>query len=104
MSADGAARLMNLLGLSEDELCQVLDADPLTLLSGQLEQVTQLRILLDLLGEAEERAGAAMLKRWVRSSGPHGRPIDALLARDFRRFEDALDDLADRGFVIRGGG
>jgi hypothetical protein len=95
---------MNLLGLSEDELCQILDADPLTLLSGQLEQVAQLRILLDLLAEAEERAGQATLKRWVRASGPHGRPIDALLRRDFGRFEDALDDLAGRGFVIRGGG
>lgn len=95
---------MNLLGLSEDELCQVLDADPLTLLSGQLEQVGQLRILLDLLAEAEERAGAPTLRRWVRASGPHGRPIEALLARDFGRFEDALEDLAGRGFVIRGGG
>jgi hypothetical protein len=95
---------MNLLGLSEDELCQVLDADPLTLLSGQLEQVSQLRILLDLLAEAEERATAATLRRWVRASGPHGRPIEALLARDFGRFEDALEDLAGRGFVIRGGG
>jgi hypothetical protein len=104
VSADGAARLMHLLGLSEDELCQVLDADPLTLLSGQLEQVSQLRILLDLLAEAEERAGAATLRRWVRASGPHGRPIEALLARDFAQFEDALDDLAGRGFVIRGGG
>jgi hypothetical protein len=44
-----------------------------------------------------------MLRRWVRASGPSGRPIDALLARDFGRFEDALDELAARGFVIRGG-
>ena len=95
---------MDLLGLSEDELCRVLDSDPLTLLSGQLEQVTQLRILLDLLAEAEQRAGAATLRRWVRTQGPHGRPIDALLERDFGRFEDALGELAQRGFVIRGGG
>jgi hypothetical protein len=95
---------MNLLGLSEDELCQVLDADPLTLLSGQLQQVAQLRILLDLLAEAEARTSPAALRGWVRSRGPHGRPVDALLARDFARFEDALEDLADRGFVIRGGG
>jgi hypothetical protein len=103
MSANEAAQLMDLLGLNEDELCQVLDTDPLTLLSGQLEQVTQLRILLDLLADAQERASAAMLRRWVRASGPSGRPIDALLARDFGRFEDALDELAARGFVIRGG-
>lgn len=94
---------MDLLGLSDDELCQVLDADALTLLSGQLEHDAQLRILLDLLAEAEERASSATLKRWVRASGPHGRPIDTLLAHDFARFEDALDELARRGFVIRGG-
>ena len=92
---------MDLLGLSEDELCTVLDADALTLLSGQLEHSSQLRILLDLLDEASERAGATVLRRWVRASGPAGRPIDALLRRDFAAFEDALADLSDRGFVLR---
>jgi len=82
----------------------VLDADPLTLLSGQLDHRPELGILLDLLAEAEERAGAPVLKRWVRAEGPSGRPIDMLLARDFARFEDALTTLAERGFVIRGGG
>ena len=56
-----AARLMELLGLSEDELCRVLDVDPLTLLSGQLEHRGELPILLDLLDEAAERAGPAVL-------------------------------------------
>lgn len=104
MSASGAAQLMDLLGLSEDELCRVLDSDPLTLLSGQLEHVTQLRILLDLLAEAGERTSPGALRNWVRAQGPHGRPIDALLERDFGRFEDQLEELASRGFVIRGGG
>jgi hypothetical protein len=99
-----AARLMELLGLSEDELCRVLDVEPLTLLSGQLEHRGELPILLDLLDEASERAGPAVLKRWARATGPNGRPIDALLRRDFGAFEDALGDLADRGFVLRGGG
>ena len=49
---------MELLGLSEDELCRVLDADPLTLLSGQLDHRPEVPILRDLLAEAEERAGA----------------------------------------------
>jgi hypothetical protein len=40
----------------------------------------------------------------VRREGPAGRPIDALLARDFGAFEDALATLAERGFVLRGGG
>jgi hypothetical protein len=101
--ADGAARLMELLGLSEEELCRVLDVDPLTVLSGQLEHRGELPILLGLLGEAEEQAGPAVLRRWLRASGRAGRPIDALLARDFAAFEDALAELAERGFVLRGG-
>lgn len=95
---------MSLLGLTEDELCTTLAADPLELLSGQLDHRPELRILLDLLAEAEERAGAAVLRRWVRANGPTGRPLDALLRRDFGAFEDQLAELADRGFVLRGGG
>jgi hypothetical protein len=93
-----------MLGLSEDELCRTLGVDPLTLLSGQLDHRPELPILLDLLADAEERAGAPMLRRWVRATGPRGRPIDLLVGQDFARFEDALEDLAARGFVLRGGG
>ena len=99
-----AARLMELLGLSEDELCGVLDADPLTVVSGQLDHRPELSILLDLLAEPAAEAGPAVLQRWVRAAGPAGRPIDALLARDFTAFEDALSELSARGFVLRGGG
>lgn len=102
--SDRALRLMELLGLSEDELCRILDVEALTLLSGQLDHRAELPILLGLLDEASERAGPALLRRWVRSSGPAGRPLDALLSRDFGAFEDALDDFAQRGFVLRGGG
>lgn len=104
MSEGGAraAALMDLLGLSEDELCQVLDVDPLSLLSGEVDHATQLPILFEMTREARERVGAGMLQRWVRASGRHGRPIDALTSRDFARFEDALDDLADRGLVLGG--
>lgn len=102
--ADQAHALMELLGLSEDELCQVLAVDPLSLLSGQVRHAAELPILLALLREAEERAGAAVLRRWVRAGGPAGRPVDALLARDFAAFEDAVEELSARGFVLRGGG
>ena len=102
--ADRAARLMDLLGLNEEELCGTLGVDPLTLLSGQLEHRTELPVLLALLDDASERAGPAVLRRWVRARGSNGRPIDALLSRDFAAFEDALAELADRGFVLRGGG
>ena len=94
---------MDLLGLSEDELCVVLDVDPLSLLSGQLEHRPELSILLDLLDEASERAAPAVLRRWVRASGPQGRPLDHLLARDFAGIEDDLADLAAHGFRLRGG-
>ena len=102
--SERAARLMELLGLSEDELCTVLAVDPLTLLSGQLEHSAELPILLDLLDDAGQRAGSGVLARWVRVAGPAGRPIDALLRRDFGAFEDAVAELAARGFVLRSGG
>ena len=95
---------MDMLGLTEDELCRVLDTDPLTLLSGQLDHRGELPILLDLLDEASERAGPAVLARWVRAAGPSGRPIDALLRRDFAAFESQLAELAERGFVLISGG
>ena len=82
----------------------MLEADPLTLLSGQLEHRAELPILLDLLEDARERASAQMLRRWVRSGRSGSRPIDALLRRDFAAFENALAELAERGFVLRGGG
>ena len=79
----------------------MLDAGPLELISGDLDHKPELPILLDLLAEAEERAGAPVLRRWVRASGPAGRPLDLLLARDFGAFEDALATLAQRGFILR---
>ena len=45
---------------------------------------------------------ATVLPRWVRAGSPA--PLDHLLARDFGAFEDALATLAERGFVLRGGG
>jgi hypothetical protein len=95
---------MELLGLSEDELCIVLDTDPLTLLSGQLDDRGQLPILLDLVEEASGQSGEGLLRRWVRSTSRAGRPLDLLLRRDFAAFEDALAELGERGFILRGGG
>ena len=99
-----AQHLQELLGLSDEELLAVLDEDPLTVLTGELDHKPELPILLDLLAEAEERAGAPVLRRWVRAQGPAGRPLDSLLARDFGAFENALGTLAERGFVLRSGG
>jgi hypothetical protein len=99
-----AARLMETLGLSDDELCSILDVDPLSLLSGQLDHRPELSILLSLLDDISEQVSGSTLRRWVRATGPVGRPIEALTRRDFAAFEDAVDELRGRGFVIRGGG
>ena len=99
MTSTAAALLMDRLGLTEDELCAALDVDPLSVISGELDHKPQLPILLTLTQEAAER----VLPRWVRSTGPNGRPLDHLLARDYAAFEDDLQSLADRGFVLRGG-
>ncbi|HLH64600.1 MAG TPA: hypothetical protein VKV27_02770 [Solirubrobacteraceae bacterium] len=99
--SERAARLMELLGLSEEELCTILDADPLSVVSGQLEHRHELAILDALLSEARERLSSAALRSWLRAPGAAGRPLDALLARDFQSFEDALEQLAQRGFVPR---
>ena len=95
---------MDRLGLTEDELCVVLDVDPLTVIAGELDHKPQLPILLALTQEAAERVATGVLPRWVRSTGPNGRPLDHLLARDYPAFEDDLQALAERGFVLRGGG
>ena len=102
MTSTAAAVLMDRLGLTEDELCAVLGVDPLTVIAGDLDDKPQLPILLALTGEAAERVGEDVLRRWVRAQGPSGRPLDSLLARDFGAFEDALGTLAERGFVIGG--
>ena len=77
---------MDRLGLTEDELCGVLDVDPLTVIAGELDHKPQLPILLALTGEAAERVGEDVLRRWVRASGPGGRPLDHLLAGDYPAF------------------
>jgi hypothetical protein len=101
MTATAAAVLMERLGLDEDELCAALGADPLTLVSGELDHKPQLPILLALTEEAATNVHPAAFRRWIRTSGPAGRPLDHLLERDYAAFEDALDQLAQRGFVIR---
>ncbi len=101
MTGTAAAVLMQRLGLEEDELLTVLDADPLSVVSGALDDKPQLPILLALTEEAAGRVHADALRRWVRTSGPSGRPLDHLLARDYGAFEDAISALEARGFVVR---
>ncbi len=93
---------MTRLGLSDDELMTMLDADPLSVITDELSHRPEIGILLALTQEAEERAGGEVLRRWLRVGDP--RPVDLLLSREFGAFEDALAELANRGFVIRAGG
>lgn len=95
---------MERLGLTDEELCTVLAVDPLSLIAADLDHRPELAILLDLTAQAEEAVGGGLLRRWLRTSGPTGRPVDHLLARDFGAFEDDLAGLEKRGYVIRGGG
>jgi hypothetical protein len=103
MTPTAAALLMERLGLDEDELCAALDVDPLTLIAGELDHKPQLAILLALTEDAAERVAPGVLQRWIRSKGPNGRPIDHLLVRDYAAFEDDLQALEQRGFVLRSG-
>ena len=95
---------MERLGLTDEELCAVLDVDPIAVITGDLDHRPELPILLVLTAEAAETIGGASLRRWVRTSGPRGRPLDLLLARDFAGFEDAVGELTARGFVVRASG
>jgi hypothetical protein len=101
--ANPAADLMERLGLSDDELCEVLAADPLAVLTGDLAHRPELQILLDLTAEAAEQVGPGVLRSWLRRRGPGGIPFEHLRTRDFAAFEDDLEVLARRGFVLGGG-
>ena len=96
-----AARLQEILGLSDDELLDVLGTDPIALVSGDADLLPAVPVLQALAAEAEERVGGPVLRRWMRATGPAGRPLDLLLRRDFAAFEDALAVLAERGLVLR---
>ena len=98
-----AVRLMERLGLTDDELCEVLAVDPISVITGELDHRPELPILLDLTAEAAEGVGEEVLRRWVRRRGPNGVPVEHLKARDFAAFEDDLGVLAERGFVLGGG-
>jgi hypothetical protein len=98
-----AVDLMQRLALSDDELCEILAVDPIAVITGELDHRPELRILLDLTSEAAERVGDGVLRGWLRRKGPLGIPIEHLKRRDFAAFEDDLDALAARGFVLGGG-
>ena len=92
MSSIAASVLQQRLALTDDELLRVLDEDPLTVITGDLDHKPELPILLTLTEEIDE----SVLQRWLRRG-----PIDLLLARDFGAFEDEVADLRERGLILR---
>ncbi|MDX6683339.1 MAG: hypothetical protein QOG94_3378 [Solirubrobacteraceae bacterium] len=102
MRSSAAVDLMERLGLSDDELCEILAADPIAVLTGELAHRPELQILLDITADAAQQVGDGVLRRWLRRRGPTGVPFEHLRARDFGAFEDDLDALAQRGFVLGG--
>lgn len=103
MARTSFSELVDRLGLTDDEALAAFELDPLTAISGDLDHRPELPILADLTANAEDRVGLPLLRRWLRASGPSGRPIELLLRHDFAAFEDALADLIDRGLVLRSG-
>ena len=69
---------------------QILDSDPLAVITGEEDHRPEVQILLQLIGDEPPPTA------WLR-----GRPLQLLLQRDFGAFEDALAEYRERGFVIR---
>ena len=87
-----AAALMDRLGLTDEELCTVLDTDPLSVITDDLDHRPEVRILMTLTDDIDE----SVLRRWMRTG-----PADLLLARDFAAFEEAVEDFRERGLILR---
>ena len=101
MARTSSSELQRLLGLTDDELLEILGSTPLDVVTGEEDEREDVRVLVELTRAAGD---PAVLARWVRSNGPEGRPLDLLVRRDFAGYERAIAALAERGFVLRGGG
>lgn len=101
MTPGATERVQSRLGLADDELCDVLGLSPVQLLSGEGDLLPQTAVLDELLRATAEQIHGDALKRWVRASGPSGTPLAHLVTHDYGAFEDALETLLSRGFVIR---
>ena len=69
---------------------QILDSDPLSVITGDEDHRPEVKILLELLGDDPPP------RAWLR-----GQPLQLLLQRDFGGFEDALAEYRERGHIIR---
>jgi hypothetical protein len=101
MTPGAAERVKAALGLADDELCDVLGLSPVQLLAGEGDVLPQTAVLDELLRATADQVNGEALKRWLRASGPSGTPYEHLVAHDYGAFEDALETLISRGFVVR---
>ena len=69
------------------------------MITGDEDSRPEVMILLQLLREAEESTSPPTLRRWLRAGSPT--PLERLMDHDFGGFEDALTELAERGFILR---
>ena len=93
-------QLIELLGISDEELCRIFDTDPISVVSGQLDDRPEMEILLALLNEAILHVNAGIIPVWLRTKGLFGKPIDSLLSRNYAAFERDLEQLIQHGFVL----
>ena len=69
---------------------QILNSDPLAVITGEEDHRPEVQILLQLIGDEPPPTA------WLR-----GRPLQLLLQRDFEGFEAELSDYRERGFIIK---
>lgn len=101
MVPGASERVQAALGLDDAELCDVLGLSPVQLLTGEGDLLPQTAVLDALLRDAAEAVNGEALRRWLRASGPQGVPLDLLREHDYEGFEQSLEALRERGFVIR---
>lgn len=82
--------LVERLALSDDEALAIFALDPLSAIAGDVAHRPEVEILDTLTAEAAALMADGALARWLRAGRPPGRPLDLLLAGDFRAFEDAI--------------
>src|SRR3954447_6985746 len=90
-----AARLQALLGLTDEELLQILGSDPIAVITGEEDTRPEVRILLHLIEPNPPP------RVWLQTGNPS--PLQRLLQQDFAGFEDAYAEYSERGFIIRRG-
>ena len=70
-------------------MLQILNSDPIAVITGEEDQRPEVKILLELLTDDPPP------QAWIKTK------LHLLLQHDFAAFEDALAEYRERGFVVR---